>query len=244
MDLLGGGRHHKLDRMKSYYQYCPVARASEIIAERWTPIIIRNLLMGCRTFSEILEGAPGLSKTLLTQRLRALERHGIVERRPNPSGRGHTYHPTRAGEDLGMVCGAMGMWAARWLEVTEDHRHPFLVLWGMSRTIAEKDLPARRVVIRFDFSDREAPRRLWVVLEPGHREVCLKDPGYEEDLVFTTDRSSLVDWHMGWLPIRSAMREGRIVLKGSPRLVREFISRWQGLDPAAGTRPEWSASTG
>ncbi len=56
-------------RMKSYGQYCPIARTSELFAERWTPIIVRNLGAGCRTFTQLREGAPGIPKALLAERL-------------------------------------------------------------------------------------------------------------------------------------------------------------------------------
>ena len=98
--------------MRTYGQFCPIARASELIAERWTPIIVRNLLNGCRTFTEIRQGAPGISPALLAQRLEALERFGVVESGPNPPGRGRHYRLTDKGRDLKGVCDAMGQWGA------------------------------------------------------------------------------------------------------------------------------------
>jgi DNA-binding HxlR family transcriptional regulator len=76
--------------MRTYGQYCPIARGAEFFAERWTPLIIRNLHLGCGNFSEILEGAPGLSRTLLSQRLKQLEWLGVVESAPKPGGTGTT----------------------------------------------------------------------------------------------------------------------------------------------------------
>ena len=94
--------------MRTYGQYCPIARGAEIFAERWTPLIIRNLHLGCETFGEILEGAPGLSHTLLAQRLHQLERLGIVEMTPKAQGRGHRYLLTTSGDDLFKVCESLG----------------------------------------------------------------------------------------------------------------------------------------
>jgi DNA-binding HxlR family transcriptional regulator len=96
--------------MRTYGQYCPIARGAEIFAERWTPLIIRNLHLGCETFGEILEGAPGLSRTLLAQRLKQLERLGIVESAPKAQGRGHRYQLTSSGHDLFKVCETLGEW--------------------------------------------------------------------------------------------------------------------------------------
>jgi DNA-binding HxlR family transcriptional regulator len=117
----------------TYQQYCPIARGAEIFAERWTPLIIRNLYLGCRTFTEILDGAPGMSRTLLTERLRTMERNEIIERHPRTRGRGFTYHLTPAGAELVDVCIALGNWGARWLEIAPEHLGPHIVLWNMAR---------------------------------------------------------------------------------------------------------------
>ena len=144
--------------MRTYGQYCPIARGAEIFAERWTPLIIRNLYLGCGTFSEILEGAPGLSRTLLSQRLKQLERLGIVESAPKLRGRGRHYQLTPAGHDLFKVCESLGEWGARWLEIAPEHLDPFVALWSMCNALRRDRLPDRRVVIRFDFTGFAAPR--------------------------------------------------------------------------------------
>ncbi len=137
--------------VRTYGQYCPIARGAEIFAERWTPLIIRNLYLGCGSFSEILEGAPGLSRTLLSQRLKQLERLGVVESAPKRDGRGHHYELTSAGHDLFTVCRSLGEWGARWLEIAPENLDPFVALWSMCNALRRDRLPDRRVVIRFDF---------------------------------------------------------------------------------------------
>src|SRR5712691_7687101 len=140
--------------MRTYGQFCPVARASELLAERWTPIIVRNLINGCRTFTEIRQGAPGISTALLTERLNTLERHGIVERERGPSARGWTYQLTEQGQDLRAVCEAMGQWGARWLEIEPHHMDPAYVLWATTKLVDAGKLPDRTVVVRFELRDR------------------------------------------------------------------------------------------
>ena len=103
--------------MRTYGQYCPIARGAEVFAERWTPLIVRNLYLGCATFGEILEGAPGLPRTMLSQQLKQLERLGVVESTPKPGGRGRTYKLTPSGRELYRVCESLGEWGARWLEI-------------------------------------------------------------------------------------------------------------------------------
>jgi DNA-binding HxlR family transcriptional regulator len=142
--------------MRTYGQYCPVARTSELLAERWTPIIIRNLLTGCRTFTEIRQGAPGIPPALLTKRLATLERHGIIERERCPTGRGWSYRLTEQGQDLKAVCDAMGQWGARWLEIEPRHKDPAYVLWATTKLVDPARLPDRTVVVRFELRDEPA----------------------------------------------------------------------------------------
>src|SRR5262245_31431348 len=159
--------------MRTYGQYCPIARGAEVFAERWTPLIIRNLYLGCRTFTEILEGAPGMSKTLLTERLRTMERYEVIERQQRPNGRGHTYHLTPAGVELVEVCVALGNWGARWLDVAPQHLGPHVVLWGMARLADVGSLPQPRLVVRFDLTDLSRQSQYWLLLDRAHAEVCM-----------------------------------------------------------------------
>ena len=148
--------------MRTYGQFCPIARGSEILAERWTPIILRNVLLGCHTFNEIAAGAPGLSRALLARRLRELERAGVLAIRPKPNGRGSTYEPTPAGRDLVGVLEAIGGWAERWTELNGQHADPEVVLWSWSQNLLRRDrLPDRRVVVRFEFTRQARRVRLW-----------------------------------------------------------------------------------
>lgn len=129
--------------MRSYGQFCPIARGSEIFAERWTPIILRNLLLGCRTFNQIAAGAPGLSRALLARRLRELERAGLVAIHPKPDGRGSHYEPTPAAEAMWPVLHALSDWAQEWTDLTTEHADPDAVLWS-GGPVAPADRAAAR----------------------------------------------------------------------------------------------------
>ena len=220
---------------RSYGQYCPIARASEILAMRWTPIIVRNLLLGCETFSEIQDGAPGIPRTLLSQRLTMLAQYGIVERHRGAKDRGWRYSLTPAGEELMPVCDALGAWGARWLEMAPPHLDAHVVVWSICRLAEHDALPDRRVVIRFELLDGRH-RRLWLVLAPEAREVCVKPPGFDEDLVVTATSEWLAKWHMGRISLGRAMHEGLIAVEGPRRLVRMLatlgLSRFATVAPA------------
>src|SRR5262245_11325453 len=196
-----------LGAVRTYGQYCPIARGAEIFAERWTPLIIRNLYLGCGGFSEILEGAPGLSRTLLSLRLQQLERLGVVESAPKPHGRGHHYQLTSAGHELFKVCQALGEWVARWLEIAPENLDPFVALWSMCKALRRDRLPDRRVVIRFDFTGRRR-ERYWLLVDLGEPEICKTYPG-PEDLYIEAEAEAFVKWHAGQLTWAQATRDGR-----------------------------------
>lgn len=130
-------------RVRGYGQFCPIARTSELLAKRWTLVIVRNLLNGCRTFNEIRQGAPGIPPALLTQRLHLLECHGVLVRTAKASGRGATYDLTEMGQALGPVCDALGQWGARWLEIEPQHLNPAYILWATVKLVDVEALPAR-----------------------------------------------------------------------------------------------------
>ena len=225
--------------MRTYGQFCPVARTSELLAERWTPIIIRNLLTGCRTFTEIRQGAPGIPPALLTKRLGTLERHGIIERERCPSGRGWSYRLTEQGQDLKAVCDAMGQWGARWLEIEPRHMDPAYVLWATTKLVDPARLPDRTVVVRFELRDEPAAS-YWLLLRKPHPELCTKGTGYVEDIVARTDAACLIDIHLRRTSYREALRTGRLALDGPPQLTGAFMT-WIRPSPYAGVAAAPSA---
>jgi DNA-binding HxlR family transcriptional regulator len=222
--------------VRTYGQYCPIARGAEIFAERWTPLIIRNLYLGCESFSEILEGAPGLSRTLLSLRLKQLERFGIVESAPKPDGRGQRYRLTSAGHELFTVCRSLGEWGARWLEIAPENLDPFVALWSMCNALRRDRLPDRRVVVRFDFTGRLRRERYWLLIELGDTEICKTYPGLDEDLYITAEAEAFVKWHAGQLTWAEATREDRIQLDGPSWLVRAFPT-WNARSMFAHIKP-------
>ena len=220
---------------RGYEQYCPIAKGSEIFAERWTPLIVRNLYLGCHTFSELQQGCPRMSGSLLAHRLRSLERDGVIERAPHPKGRGSLYYLTPAGQELVDVVKSLGTWGARWLDLGPRDYDPSVVLWAWAKFIDLDRLPAHRVVVRFDLSD-QAGKSFWMVLDRQAAELCALDPGFDEDLVVTTDSVTLTEFHRGRLPWAVAVGSGRLIVDGPPDLARA-LPTWGGLSYFADVRP-------
>ena len=228
--------------VRTYGQYCPIARGAEIFAERWTPLIIRNLHLGCDTFGAILEGAPGLSHTLLAQRLKQLEHLRIVESVPKPQGRGHRYQLTESGHELFGVCETLGAWGARWLEIAPENLDPYVALWSMCNALRPERLPEQRVVIRFDFTGFRPHERYWLLLEHGETEICKIYPGLDEDLYITAEAEAFVKWHAGQLTWAHALRDSRIRLDGPSWLIRAFPT-WNARSMFAHIKPTSGAAT-
>ena len=212
--------------MKGYGQFCPIAVACETFAERWTPLILRELLAGSRRFNEIRQGIPLISRTLLGQRLRELEDAGVVTSAPLSRGRGREYRPTQAAEEFRAVLDRLGEWGQRWAttQFDPDNLDLMMLMWNMRRRIDVRRLPARRVVVRFEF--RAYPprchgfRTCWLVLERRGTDVCLKDPGFDVDLVVTVDATTMARVWTGALTFAQAVRSGGLRVEGDRALAR------------------------
>ena len=204
--------------MRTYGQYCPLARASELLAERWTLIIVRNLLAGCRTFGELLEGAPGISRALLAQRLALLEQHEVLVREV---ARGRVrYALTERGQELRAVVQVLGEWGARWLELEPHHSDPAYVLFATSRLVDVERAPAHGLVVRFELDDRH----YWLLVRRPRAEVCTSYPGRPEDLLVRTRSEVLARCHLRHTTFAQAERAGQLEIDGPRPTVRAFLA--------------------
>lgn len=220
--------------MGAYRQYCPIARAAEILAERWTPLVVRNLMLGAHTFNDIARGVPTMSRSMLVKRLSELERAGVIRSAPKGRGRGSWYELTEAGADLGAVIRALGEWGERWVEVTSAHADPGFALWAWCQAQLDRSkLPAGRVLVAFTFPEQPpANRRYWLLVEHGDAELCYSDPGGDPDVHVEADAEAFVDWHRGARSWAGARRAGRIRITGPERLARA-IGTWNLHVPVA-----------
>jgi DNA-binding HxlR family transcriptional regulator len=209
---------------QEYGQFCPVALASEVLAERWTLLVIRELLAGAHRFNDIRRGVPRISATLLKQRLETLEHAGIVARQKSDDTGAPEYCLTEAGQSLRAVLVSIGEWGQRWArEIGPEDLDPGWLVWAMHRRLNTRAMPPGRSVIEIEFVDVPAKqRRFWLVHCDGNVDVCLKDPGYETTVRVSTRVRTLAEVWRGIRTMKDELRAGRIQLDGQSESCRAF----------------------
>jgi DNA-binding HxlR family transcriptional regulator len=221
--------------MRSYGQFCPVAKAAELFCERWTPLILRDLAGGAVRFSDLQRGVPLASPTLLSRRLKQLETEGVIERRRSPSGRSWTYHLTPAGEEFAPIVAALGVWGQRWSRrALADHEVDLgLLVWAMEKSVRPDAFGPGRRVVRVELTDQPARKRHWWFLnENGQVELCLDDPGFETDLYLAATLPDMIYLWSGDLALARALETGRLEAHGT-MAARRALPRWFGVSPLA-----------
>lgn len=211
--------------MYTYGQYCPVARAAEVLGDRWTLLVVRDLLTGARHFNELERGLPGIPRALLADRLRRLEMTGIVEKHVTGRGRRSEYFLTEAGRELQGVINALLVWGARWTldEPRPDELDPLLLLWWMRGRVHTDRLPpgCERLVVQFDFVS-PVEGRYWLVIARQDVSVCIKHPGFEIDVLVTADLPTLFQVWLGRIRYIDAQRDQGLRVETTPALERLF----------------------
>jgi len=214
--------------MKGHGQFCPVAVASDVFAHRWTPLILRELFAGSTRFNEIRRCLPLISRTTLSQRLRALECAGVVCIVAG-KGQGQEYQLTEAGQEFRPLVAALGAWGQRWtIRVDADHLDAELLMWNVRRRLNPERLPATRTAVQFEFHglppNYRRARTFWLIIEDGVGDLCLKDPGTEVDLQVEADLGAFASVWLGDLQLAQALRQGSVRISGARQLARQFPS--------------------
>ncbi|HKO26740.1 MAG TPA: helix-turn-helix domain-containing protein [Solirubrobacteraceae bacterium] len=219
-----------------YGQFCPVSLAAEVFARRWTPLIVRELLVGSTRFNDLRRGIPTISASVLSRRLDELEIAGIVDRVEDENGT--RYLLTAAGEELRPAVEALGRWGRRWLptDYRDQDLDPRLLVWDIHRNLRFEDVP-ERTVIELHFPDAPAGRRsYWLIVSPQGADVCLTHPGGDVDLRLTSDVRTLTDVWMGNTTWTAALRRGTLRLSGN-RELRRVLPSWLKLNTFAQIEP-------
>jgi DNA-binding HxlR family transcriptional regulator len=221
----------------SYHQFCPVSKAMELLDERWTMLVVRELVSGSEHFNELRRGLPRMSPTLLSRRLHLLVRAGVVDRQVEDND--VRYVLTQAGHELRPVVEALGAWGTRWIgELGDGDLDPKLLMWDMHRHIDKDSIPDGRTVVKFRFPDAPSDARdWWLVITRGEVDVCDVDPGHAVAVTVTANLRSMVNLWRGDLSWSNALRAGAVEVDG-PEGLRRAVPGWFTLSTfAAVPRP-------
>ncbi len=216
--------------MTSYGQFCPVAKAMEILDERWTILVVRELIAGSTHFNELRRGNPKMSPALLSRRLRTLERVGVVVRHEEDGK--VTYNLTRAGRELEPIVNALGSWGTRWIgQLGDEDYDPHLLMWDMRRNIPIENWPRTRTVVAFEVGGVASDvSRWWLVVNDGEADVCDFDPGFEPAVTVAGSLRALVEVWRADTTWERALASGKLSLDG-PSTSRRALPRWIGQSP-------------
>ncbi len=221
-----------------YQQFCPIAKAMEVLGEKWTFLIVRELLLGSSRFNEFQRGLPLISPTLLTKRLASLEAHGILVKKAIKGQKGYEYFPTESCKELYPVMEQIGIWGMRWAQsqlTDEDYDLTLLMLY-MEKSIQPEKLIGNETVIRFNFTDVHNYPNWWVVVEGESIDVCVHDPGKEVDVYFNVAVKDMCDIWMGQISYKQAIKEGILNVVGHSSLTRN-IETWIKPSVFSGIKP-------
>ena len=222
-----------------YGQFCPVAKAAEVLGEKWTILILRELLYGTARFNEFQRAIHGISPTMLNKRLKELEAHGLVTKTD------HEYHLTDAGEDLGPLVRQYAIWGMRWArgELSETELDVELLMWDIRRRVKPEFLPESGCLIQFQFNELDDKADWWLIVADGEVALESKSPGEEPDLLIQGDLRALIRLWMGDITLHSALTRRQLTLRGRPLLIRA-IEQWLPLARYANVRPTDPAVAG
>ena len=221
-----------------YGQFCPVAKATEILGEKWTLLIIRELLMGGTRFNELQRGLSLISPTILTKRLNDLADSGLIVRKKIPGQRGYEYFLTEAGRELYPVVKQVGEWGMRWArgKMSPSDLDLDLLMLYLQLSIMPDKLVGKETVVHFNFTDVDTYPKWWLVVKENNTDVCVQDPGKDVDVYFTTDLRTMIDAWMGDITYKTAINNGRLKLVGDSTLTRNVTS-WMANSMFAGMAP-------
>ena len=221
-----------------YGQFCPIAKALEVLGERWTILIVRELLVGATRFNELQRGLNLISPTILTKRLNDLSEAGVIIRKKIPGQRGYEYFLTEMGKELMPVVKSIGDWGMRWArgKMDDSDMDIELLMLYLQRSVQPEKLPGRETVIRFKFDDIKKYSDWWLVVSDLKVDVCVRDPGKDVDIYFTTGLSTMIHLWMGDISYKSAINDGRLKLVGPSALTRD-IKSWLAPSIFAGIPP-------
>ncbi len=224
--------------MSEYGQFCPVAKASDVIGERWTVLILRELLLGTTRFNDFQRALSRISPTLLSKRLKELEKKGLLVRKRSPGQERHEYQLTACGRELEPIVKHLAVWGMRWArgQMTDSELDVEFLMWDLQRRLQTNHLPNGETVLRFTFDELEKFKTWWLVVCEGEVDLCTENPGKEVDLYINTRVRTLVEVWSGDLDLKVALSEKQVRTHGNMHLARTMPD-WLGICLYADVRP-------
>ena len=224
--------------MNSYGQFCPVAKATEVVGEKWSLLILRELLMGTYRFNDFQRSMSRISPTILTKRLKHLEECGVVVKKRLSGQKGYEYRLTPAGKELEPLIETLAVWGMRWARgrMSDDELDVELLMWDIHRRIVTHNLPDGQTVLCFSFKDLDKHKTWWLVIEGEDVDLCTEDTGKDVDLYVTTELRTMVEIWEGDADLKKAIRDETVLAIGDKSLIRTMPD-WFGLCAFADIRP-------
>ena len=224
--------------MTDYGQFCPVAKATEVIGEKWTLLILRELLMGTCRFSDFQRALSRISPTLLTKRLKHLEERGIIIRKKISGQKGYEYRLTAAGKELSPLIEILAVWGMRWArgQMTDGELDIEFLMWDIQRRVQTQHLPSGETVICFTFDELAKFKTWWLVIYDEKVDLCTEDPGKEVDLYINSTVRTMVEAWEGDIDLQQALNNEQIKTHGV-RAVARTMPDWLGLCAYKHIRP-------
>ena len=220
-----------------YGQFCPVAKATELLGERWMLLILRELFLGSHRYSEFQRGLSRISPSLLARRLKQLEQAGVIVRKTRSSGRGGEYYLTPAGRELEPLIGQLAVWGMRWArgQLRDDDLDVEFLMWDIQRRLQIDCLPDGDTILCFIFDDLKRYKNWWLVIRDGQVDLCTENPGLDVDLYVSSSMRDLVAVWEGEVPIKTALRKKLLRTQGA-RNIASTLPQWLGINPYADVR--------
>ena len=224
--------------MTDYGQFCPVAKATELVGEKWMLLILRELLLGTHRYSDFQRALSRISPSLLTKRLKQLEGAGVIVRKAQQGRKAHDYFLTPAGKELAPIVEHLATWGMRWArgQLSDDELDVEFLMWDIQRRLQIDKLPDGETIFCFIFDDLTTFKSWWLVVRDGEVDLCTENPGLDVDLYISTTLRNLVEIWEGDVDIKAAQRKQLIKTQGNT-LLAKTMPDWLGISLYADVRP-------
>lgn len=218
---------------------CPAAKAADMIGDRWTLLLMRELFMGANRYNQFQRALPRISPTVLSKRLKQMEEDGLIIKKSVVGEKATDYRLTKCGRELAPLVNYMSKWGLRWARrrMNQEDLDVGTFMWDFHRSLNTSELPDGETVFSVSFSGLDAHNKWWLVANGNVVDLCTDDPGKDIDLYISTTLPALAEIWMGDTDVRSAIKSDDIMLTGETYLVKSAAD-WFPKSRYADVRPK------